>query len=81
MNRVDKAFTTKPNTKSSDLEEEVMHTVEGWRDGLPFKAQIYAKCPVDAIAKYTYILMGEKQKLAPNSIFQTGEQYEQVQND
>jgi len=47
------------NTPDTDREEEVLHVVEGVRDGMKFTAFLHATDPMDALAQYRKLIRNE----------------------
>ena len=47
------------NTPDTDKEEEVLHIVSGVREGMKFRAFLYATDPLDAIAQYRKLISKE----------------------
>lgn len=53
------AKTKNKNTSDTDKEEEVLHEVSGERDGMKFKAFLYATDPMDAMMQYRKLISKE----------------------
>lgn len=47
------------NTPDTDMEEEVLHIVSGVRQGMKFRAFLYATDPMDAITQYRKLIRNE----------------------
>jgi len=47
------------NTPDTDREEEVLHVVEGVREGMKFTAFIHATDPMDALSQYRKLVSKE----------------------
>jgi len=47
------------NTPDTDREEEVLHVVEGVREGMKFTAFIHATDPMDALSQYRKLIRNE----------------------